>query len=206
MLVEGAVDGNGVETVAVTLSAALLTNPELSVRVNQNAGVVFSEDFEAGNGGFTATGAPNDWAYGTPMSDNDFNLILTSGNNGSTGAWGTVLGDGSTPSGLITIASDSILRSPDINLSGGSGASLSFAAAIDATTGDTLEVIVRDAGDDSLIDTIAIDTAPVTTDWADYGPFAIASTATVYLEFRYVGTDGQFLGLYIDDVVVTKTP
>lgn len=78
---------------------------------------IFSADFETDGGGFTLVGTPNDWARGTPNSNNNAGLVLTTGNGGSTGAWATNLGLGGTaPSGVIDPAADSILRSPDINL------------------------------------------------------------------------------------------
>ena len=38
------------------------------------------------------------------------------------------------------------------------------------------------------------------------GPFDLsaADNTNIYLEFRYDGTDANFIGLYIDDVVVTQ--
>jgi hypothetical protein len=212
VLVQGPVDGSGVESVAVTLSPSLLTNPNLFTRVNQNSGIIFSEDFEADDGGFTTPGAPNDWAHGAPMSDNGFDLAVGAGNGATTGAWGTNLGDGTVPSGVINTAATSVLRSPDIDLTGvAGGATLSFAAAIDAQQNDVVQVIVRDAGDDSAIATFDIvdtSTGIVTAEWTAYGPLDISAAAgsTVYLEFTFAGSDAQFIGLYIDDVVINQTP
>ena len=46
---------------------------------------------------------------------------------------------------------------------------------------------------------------PVTSTWANHGPFAIPAAAgkNVYLEFRFQGTDNSYIGLYIDDVLIT---
>jgi hypothetical protein len=171
---------------------------------------IFSEDFEAGGGGFTATGAPNDWAWGTPNSNNNAGLVLTTGNAGSTGAWATNLGLGGAPSGAIDPAADSILRSPAIDLTGVTGARLGFAAAFDASSGDVIEVLVRNAATDALITTIHPVTAtlPASSDWTTLGPFDLsaADNTNIYLQFRYDGTDANYIGLYIDDVEVTQAP
>ena len=129
--------------------------------------------------------------------------------DGSTGAWATVLGDGGPAiNGGITPATDSILRSPDIDLTGVSGAILQFAAAVDATAGDTLEVLVRDASDDSLLQTITPFPAgfPVNVDWQPLGPFQFSEDVddkTIYLEFRFVGFSNLYLGFYLDDVKIS---
>ena len=209
ILTPGTPDGNGVQTVGVQLSPGLLTAPKLFVRVNQNDGIVFSANFEDDDGGFTLVGSPNDWEYGTPNTNNGAGLILTGGNGGSTKCWATVLGTtGDTGSGGITVASDSILRSPDINLASAANAQLQFAAAIDALSADTLAVLVREVGTNNLLETVNPVTLPYSdTDWNNYGPFAIPGAAgkNVYLEFRYVGTDAGYVGFYIDDVTVQQT-
>jgi hypothetical protein len=166
---------------------------------------LFSEDFEEDDGGFTLVGSPNEWEWGTPNSDNDAGLLLTTGNDGSTNCWGTNLGDGGTPSGTIDTAADSVLRSPAIDLTGVTGATLNFAAAIDAAADDTVEVLVREVGTDTLLDTLTPFTAPVTADWENVGPLDLSAgdNTNIYLEFRFQGGSDLFIGLYIDDVVVT---
>ena len=174
----------------------------------KDAPPLFTWDFEADGGGFTQVGTPNDWSWGMPNSDNSFGLALTTGNEGSTGAWATNLGTGGSPSGLIDPAANSILRSPDIDLTAVTGAQLGFAAAYDAKAGDVIEVLVRDAGSDALLDTITpIDTASdASSDWTTLGPFDLSSAdnTNIYLEFRYDGSDANYIGLYLDDVVVTQ--
>jgi hypothetical protein len=168
---------------------------------------VFSADFETDGGGFTLVGTPNDWAWGTPNSNNNDGLLLTTGNAGSAGAWATNLGTGATPSGLIDPVADSILRSPDIDLTGITGAKLSFAAAHDAQSGDIIEVRVREVASNALLDTFRpVDTTSATaSNWTTLGPFDLsaADNTSIYFEFRYDGTDGNFIGLYLDDVVVS---
>jgi hypothetical protein len=167
---------------------------------------LFLEDFEADNGGFMAIGTPNDWAWGTPNSDNEAGLIVTSGNNESTHCWGTNLGAGGTPSGLVDTNADSILRSPAIDLAAATGARLEFAAAVDAAGGDMVEILVKEVGTDALLATINPFTPEVTLDWGDHGPFdmSAADGRNVYLEFRYQGTDNTYIGLYLDDVRITE--
>ena len=208
LTVSGTVDN--VQTVDVVLSPGLLTATKLFVRVDQNDGTVFSANFEDDNGGFTVVGAPNDWEYGTPNANNGAGLTLTSGNGGSMKCWATVLGtDGLVGAGGITAASDSILRSPNIDIVGAAGAQLQFAAAIDSQSGDTLEILVKEVGSDALLETVNPVTPPSSdTGWKNYGPFAIpgAANKNVYLEFRFVGTDADYIGFYLDDVTVQKTP
>jgi hypothetical protein len=213
VLQAGAPDGDGVETVAATLSPGLLSAPKLFIRVAQDDGVVFSSNFEEDDGGFALSGSPNDWAWGTPNSNNGVDLTVTAGNGGSAKCWGTRLGDGAGDGGLITPAADSVLRGPHaaatgIDLTGVTAAELQFAAAVDATVGDTLEVLVKEVGTGTtLVNVPATELAPaVTADWASYGPYDISAAAgkKVYLEFRFRGTDGLYIGLYIDDVTVKQ--
>jgi hypothetical protein len=145
--------------------------------VEKDAPPLFSEDFEADDGGFTATGTPNDWAWGTPNSDNNAtpSLIVTAGNGESTKCWGTNLGVGGAPSGTINTAANSILRSPAINLTGITGASLSFAAALDTSATDAVQVLVREVGTDALLDTLTPFTVPVTANWASAGPLGLSA-------------------------------
>lgn len=167
---------------------------------------VFSKDFEEDDGGFTTSGTPNDWAWGTPNSNNGFGLVLTTGNEGSTNCWSTNPGDGGEPSGVIDVNADSILRSPDIDLTGITGAELTFAAAYDTAPGDLFEVRVRDATSDEVLTTFEPVDPPADSDWTGLGPFdlAPADNKNIYLEFRFQGTDNTYLGLYIDDVVISR--
>ena len=172
---------------------------------------LFFADFEQDNGGFTLVGTPNDWAWGVPESDNNYSLVLTTGNGDSANCWATNLGTGGSPSfGGIEPSADSILRSPDINLTGITGAKLSFAAAYDLNIGDVFEILVKESVTGTQlgapISPIA-GTFPKTSGWTTLGPFTLPEQAdgkTIYLEFRYDGTDANYIGLYIDDVSVTR--
>lgn len=200
---DGAVD--------VLLNSILSVTFDEDILVNSSATqVLFEEDFESDNGGFTASGSPNDWAHGTPNSDNNAGLILTTGNGGSANCWATNLGTGGSSSGTIDTNANLILHSPKtvgngIDLTGIATAQLEFAAAIDAAAGDTIEVVVRKVTDNAALVTLTPFTPAVTADWATYGPFDISDALgnEVYLEFRYAGTNNTYIGLYIDDVKVT---
>ena len=54
---------------------------------------VFSEDFEADNGAFTTLnkGTGTEWAWGAPNSPDQGGGAVTSGNDGSTNCWATLL-------------------------------------------------------------------------------------------------------------------
>jgi len=197
-------DVNGVATVQFNLG----TGPATFVRAEETGVITLASfDFEADGQGFTPSG---DWEWGTPDSDNGLvDGQVTGGNGGSTGAWATVLGDGGEPvNGGITLGADSILRSPDIDLTGVSGARLQFAAAVDALDGDILEVNVYDADGDTPLGTITpfADGFPADAAWRNRGPFplpAAADNKTIYLEFRFLGTNAEYLGFYLDDVKIS---
>jgi hypothetical protein len=197
-------DGEGNATVRMMLSGPAQF---VRARIPPPPPPLYAWDFEADNGGFTTTGTPNDWAWGTPDSNNDAGLIFNAGNGGSAGCWATNLGDGtSLPTGAIDPAANSILRTPDLDLTGARAAQLTFAAAVDAQTGDAIEVLIRESGTGTQLgSTIAPLTAPVTADWASLGPFDLSAAdgKTVYLEFRFQGGDSLYIGLYLDDVVIT---
>jgi autotransporter-associated beta strand protein len=199
--------GGGFHQVTVSIPKTLAVGGKLFVRLGVSGLPVtlLSENFESDNGGFTAVGSPNDWDWGTPNSNNNAGLILTTGSGGSAKCWATNLGLGGTPpSGVINPAANSILRSPNIDLTGITGAQLRFAAAYDAQTGDAIQVLVRNAGTDALLGTINPVTVPATSTWTNLGPFSLSAgdNTNIYLEFRYDGTDANYIGLYIDNVVV----
>lgn len=172
---------------------------------------VYFEDFEESDGGFTIVGSPNDWQWGTPDSNNDAGLVLTTGNNESENCWGTNLGTGDIPSGLINPGANSILRSPEIDLGGVTGAELSFAAAYDAQADDVIEILIIDtATGDPIGDPIEpIDTSDeASSDWVELGPFDIseADGSNIHIEFHFTGLSELYIGLYIDDVSITAEP
>ena len=167
---------------------------------------IFSADFEEDDGGFTVVGAPNDWAWGAPDSRiENPPLNVTTGNQGSARCWGTNLGGGDADFGGITPGALSILRSPEINLSGVTGTQLAFAAVVDAMEADTLEVRLKESGTDELLATLNPVSLPATESWQELGPFALpeADGKSVYLEFVFQGSNDEYIGFYLDDVSVT---
>lgn len=182
---------------------------------------LLSEDFEAGNGGFTVvdksadeTGA--DWAYGTPDSSGPGGAV-SAGNGGSSSCWGTNLGafaGGAGDPGFYTDPTDTCLRSPVIDLTGVPAAVLSFAHALDLDAGDSAKVNIIDAITDTVIaaDIVSIsDDNGVKADWKTVGPVTIPAAAlgqAVRIEWRLSGTGGaskDFMGWYIEDVMVTRS-
>jgi hypothetical protein len=96
-----------------------------------------------------------------------------------------------------------VFHRADIDLT---GARLTFAAAVDAASGDTLEVRVRDAEDDTLLGTLTpFTTFPAKAAWQNLD-LALPPTSdrnTNYLEFRFQGASTNYLGCHLDDVAVT---
>jgi autotransporter-associated beta strand protein len=201
-----------IQTVAVQLSAGLLAAPQLFVQVRavvpEPPPPLLWANFEANDGGFTVvTTGGTPWAYGAPNSPSQGGGAVTTGNSGSAKCWGTNL------TGAYAAATDTSLRSPVIDLTGVAGASLSFARAIDAAAGHTLEVNVIDDTTDTVIASVvapAQDADTTAASWQTVGPVAIPAAAlgqAVRLEWRFKGLtgDGTYLGAYLDDVVVTRT-
>jgi fibronectin-binding autotransporter adhesin len=201
-----------VEPVAVQLSAGLLSEPKLFFRITYAEPVpappLLSVDFEANNGGFTVVtlgGTP--WAHGAPNSPSQGGGAITSGAGGSTQCWGTNL------TGGYTASTDTSLRSPVIDLTSVTAATLSFAQAIDSNSGHTLEVNVIDDTTDTVIANIipaAQDGNASVSPWETVAPVALPGAAygqAVRIEWRFIGNgDGTYNGAYIDDVTVLATP
>ncbi|NLH72077.1 MAG: hypothetical protein GX456_03370 [Verrucomicrobia bacterium] len=174
--------------------------------VEKNSPVLLNADFEHDNGGFFAVGTPNDWAWGIPNSDNGAGLVLTTGNSGSKKCWGTNLGDGGVPSGLINVGVYSILRSPPIDFRGVTKAELRFAAAVDAGNFDSVWIEIVEVGTEVTLDILYPITVPKSEGWASFGPLdiSVAAGKIAYIQFLFAGSEENRLGLYIDDVVVTR--
>ena len=93
-------------------------------------------------------------------------------------------------------------------------AELTFAQALDLETSDTVTVNIIDDTTDTVIaaDIVAItDTDDTAADWESIGPVAIPALAlgqAVRIEWCLSGVGGttdDYMGWYIDDVVVGKT-
>jgi len=168
---------------------------------------LFSEDFEADNGGFISEnkGTGTDWSWGAAASADLGGGGVTSGNGGSSQCWGTNL------TGGYAAGTDACLRSGIIDLTGVTAAELSFALAMDADAGHTYLVNVIAAG----TDTVVANLIPATEDadnmaspWQTVGPTVIPAPALgqmIRLEWRFTGAGtGDYNGVYIDDVLVTR--
>jgi hypothetical protein len=168
------------------------------------------EDFETDDGGFTfITTQGTDWAHGDPDSSGPGGSV-TGGNGSSTNCWGTGIGN----PGYFADPTDTCLRSPVIDLTSVSAATLSFAQALDLEAGDSVVVNIIDDTTDTVIsaDIIPIsDPDDSNANWGTVGPVAIPAAAygqPVRIEWCLSGTGGtsfDFMGWYIDDVVVTET-
>jgi hypothetical protein len=197
--------GPGIDQVIVSLPPNLAVNGRIFARLKVTITLpqtLLDEDFETDDGSFTiVTAGGTPWAYGDPESTGGGGNVTT-GNGDSAKCWGTNL------VGTYAAGTDTALRSPVIDLTGAAGATLSFAMAMDAAPGHTLEVNVVDAT--TLVKTTVI--APFEDPDIDTTPWKTMSAAipaaalgtTVYLEWRFVGAgNDSYLGAYIDDVVVT---
>jgi hypothetical protein len=205
-LTPGAPDANNIQTVEVTLSPGLLNAPKLFVRVVQDEGILFAANFEADDGGFTAvTTAGSAWEFGAPTSMG-LGGDVVEGNGGSAQCWGTDIGN----PGEYAVPTATKLRSPVIDLTGVTGAQLTFAEALDLELGDTAVVnIIAETGDTVIAAAIytATDGNINSTVWEAVPAIDLAAGVgmRVRLEWAFTGGTAEYLGWYIDDVTVSKT-
>jgi hypothetical protein len=209
-LVVGETAANGVQRVDVTLSEGLLTAPKLFVRVSQrDARTPLSENFEAGNGGFTVlTTKGSDWAWGAPNSAG-LGGSVTEGNGGSINCWGTNIGN----PGIYINPTDTCLRSVEVDLTNVAAAQLTFAEALDISPDDTAVVNILDSTTNAVIAS-AIYTAKDPNEslakWAvanGGNPIPIPAAAIgrkVRIEWCLSGITPEYFGWYIDDVTVQE--
>lgn len=178
--------------------------------VEKDVPPLFSEDFEADNGGFTFdTGAGTDWAYGDPDSIGAGGSV-TAGNGGSVNCWGTDIGN---PGFYANPTTESCLRSAVIDLTGVAAAQLTFAQALDLNGADTVMLNIIDDTTDAVIAANILtitDTDINAANWETVGPVTIPAVAlgqAVRIEWCLDGTGGatnDFMGWYIDDVTVKE--
>ncbi|MGD7652240.1 MAG: hypothetical protein ACQCXQ_03425 [Verrucomicrobiales bacterium] len=180
------------------------------VLAEMDAPALFEEDFEGDNGGFTtAVTAGTEWAWGAPNSAG-FGGSVSAGNGESANCWGTDIG---APGFYVNPTTESCLRSAVIDLTGVAAAELSFAQAIDIHGNDTVTVNIIDDTTDTVIaaDIVSISDGNVTSAaWTTVGPVEIPAAAlgqAVRIEWCFSGTGGtteDYLGWYIDDVLVEE--
>lgn len=161
---------------------------------------LFFDDFEQGPGAWThgSDGAEGTiWEWGAPS-----NVGPATGANGSTNCFGTNL------SGDYTADANVWLRSPTIDLTAVSSATLRFAHFIDTElTWDSGSIRVLDATNQSELGVVATALDGVATDWASFrAPLPEAAIGQlIQLEFRLVSDSVvHFSGWYIDDVQVSE--
>ena len=183
------------------------------------AETLFETNFDTDNGGFTAlnNSVGSDWEFGEPDSSVADGQIVIDVANSTPNCWGTTLGDFTvTPSetgGLIN-DTDASLRSPVLDLTGISQATLTFAENIDLdpnVVANTLEVwVIDDTTDDEIGNGpiyTAIDPDFNSTSWNTTPEIELPTEAlgqAIRLEFRISVPDAfsSPLGWYIDDVLV----
>jgi hypothetical protein len=172
---------------------------------------IFSADFEDDGGGFTAsTDAGTAWAWGTPDSTGPGGTV-NAGNGAEPGSgkcWGTDIGN---PGFYADPTTNSRLISPVIDLTAVAAAKLGFAHAIDLDAGDS--AVVRLFNADTSEEIVAGDFPLTVSDadataakWQTSGPHILPVGTPVRIAWIITGTGGaadDFLGWYIDDVVVT---
>ncbi|MCF7734364.1 MAG: Ig-like domain-containing protein [Akkermansiaceae bacterium] len=204
---------NGNQDIAATPDTNLLSisRPADALRffavAEKDAPPLFFADFKDGSGGFTNVnhGTGSSWEFGDPDSTGPGGTVST-GNGGSPNCWGTNI----ARPGYYLANTDASLRSPVIDLTGVSGATLSFARAIDMDSGHTLVVNIIDDTTDTVIESAihtSTDAYPTTANWETINSIAIAGAALgqpVRIEWRFTNNGGtDYMGAYIDDVSVT---
>ena len=170
---------------------------------------LFSSDFEADNGGFTHSGALDEWEWGLPVS------VPVTGCNSGTGCWKTDLDD------TYNANSNQDLLSPAIDLSGYYGpVRLTWAQKyqMESASFDHATVDVQQVGGvnprrvweflDATMTTSVGNPAVTLQESAGWGVYSadISDYLGQNIELRYhLGSDTtvQLAGLAIDDVTVT---
>lgn len=108
--------------------------------------VIYSEDFEAGNGGYTHSGTADEWQYGTPntpATTTTSPVASIIGCNSGTNCWKTDL------TGTYEISSSQDLVSPNITFPATNGtATLTWAMRyqMESATFDHLRVVLNEVG------------------------------------------------------------
>lgn len=210
-------DGDGNATIQFNLGTA---RPATFIRAEAAPPPppLLSEDFEAGDGGFTmidhSGGAGSVWQWGAPNSDGNVGGGAVTGGAGdppSANCWGT---DISNP-GTYLAGTDTSLISPIIDMTDVAAATLSFAQAIDIFSPDALVVNLIEADISGGINTIgdplhsADDDGTINeADWKTISGLDLSagSGQQVRIEWRFAGnqTDGTYIGAYIDDVLIER--
>ena len=174
---------------------------------------IFDEDFEANDGGFTHSGAQDEWEWGTPV----FAPITTA--RSGVNCWKTDLDN------TYNASADQVLVSPDIDLTDENGEifiSWAMKYQIENATSDQLFITVEEVGGGGMTQTLftwygATMTSTVgnpsvtlqlSAGWATfYADISAFAGKTVRLKIRLItDTTVQLAGVAIDDVKVFSMP
>lgn len=207
----GQIVATGPTTVFTRTGVTLPDREFFRVEELGDAPPLLSEDFENGNGGFTTEdkstgGTGSDWQFGTPASVGFGANAVSAGNGGSANCWGT---DISNP-GHVAAGTVTCLRSPVIDLTQPTAATLSFAQAADFEPGDLAEVFIVAAATGDVVAGpihVSTDADNNASAWSQVAPIDLPPAAfgqPVRIEWRFTKVDAgtDFLGWYIDDIVV----
>lgn len=175
--------------------------------------VVFSTDFEADNGGFTSSGAANEWEWGTPA----FAPITTA--NSGVNCWKTDLDN------TYNVSANALLESPDIDLTNNAApiyVSWAMKHQIETATFDYAVITIEEVGGTLMTQTLyqwygATQTSTVgnpSTTLAlssGWGTFYVDISAFAGKVIRFkvrlvTDTSIVFGGIAVDDVAVYATP
>lgn len=158
---------------------------------------IFSDDLESGQGAWTlgVDGSPGtEWELGTPSAG-------APGANSGVNCFGTNL------DGAYEIDANVWLRSPAIDLTGASAATLNYAEFKDIEQMfDSGTINIVDASDDSFIVEVESAIEGLSTEWetVSFELPAEALDKNIKIEFRLTSDDFTNLaGWYIDDISVT---
>jgi len=172
--------------------------------------------FENGDDGFTNTsfGSKTDWKHGLPDSSG-VGGIIAAGHGGTGKCWASNLGDsaGKGGAGVNATGTDASLRSPVIDLTDVTAASVTFAQAMDLapTHAAVVNIIEESTGTviAPAIHTFTPDLQTTDSAWRMVAPIPIPAAALgrrMRIEWRFTGDgDNPYMGGYIDDVVPTRS-
>ncbi|MBK1833280.1 hypothetical protein [Roseibacillus ishigakijimensis] len=186
------------------------------VLVREPVPPLFAADFESDNGNFTvSTREGSDWEYGTPDTDSAGGRITT-GANGSSACWGTVLGSASgdpesgeaAVKGFYLPQTETTLSTPVIDLTAvTTPVSLSYQEALDLAEGATAGVFVVDhATGEALGEALATasDGDSSEAPWTAVNDLPLPAEAlgkAIRIEFRFqAGSEADYAGWYLDEI------
>ncbi len=210
------------DATGVTPDVDLVATFDEDIVINSGSGsVLLDEDFDSSDGGFTVKVAGQTgttWEHGAPDSIGIVGNTVTDDADGGGQCWATDLGDSGIPeAGYYDDVTVTCLRSPVIDLTSAALAQLTFMEALDVHVGNGDTTVVR-LIDDTTDAEIAVVHTSVDGD-VNNSPWEAANGGSpidlsaglgqqVRIEWCLTGLAGgsnDYLGWYIDNVVVTAT-